>query len=577
MHPNRIAGCCPLRGLIAVAVAIAVAGCVAAPARVARNPAPLLHVAPVSVEDDVLLMLLSAQFALQAGDLPRAATGFVDAAVRSRDPALAEEATRLALAAQDWPLAQRGLDRWRALAKASSAQRQAEAWIALGEGRVDDAFAALDQLVAGGDDGAWRLVAQTLLNARDKAAATGLLRRLATPGRLGQREANWVAMSQLAFKLEDKPLARELADATVGRFHGADGYAWSARLAVDAGDRAAARAVYETALRRGAANLRLRTGYAALLAESGEDAAAARVLAGGPQDDTTYASRAAYAARADDKGLLRDLFREIRDDPSARSAQRQYLLGQIAEMLDRKADALAWYRGIGYGDERWFDAQLRAAVVMADLGRLDDARGTLQRLVEAEAGDAERQRDVRLVEADLLARARRYDEASAVYDDILSESQDDTRALYARALFRIDRGELAAGERDLRRVLELRPDDAEALNALGYTLADHARRDDPRLEEALRLVQRALELKPDEPAIIDSLGWVHYRMGDLDAALEQLRHAHAKQPDAEIAAHLGEVLWMKGEREQARRVLEAARRRDPGDATLRETIRRLGT
>src|SRR5690606_25133246 len=150
----RIAGCCPLRGLIAVAVAIAVAGCVAAPARVARNPAPLLHVAPVSVEDDVLLMLLSAQFALQAGDLPRAATGFVDAAVRSRDPALAEEATRLALAAQDWPLAQRGLDRWRALAKASSAQRQAEAWIALGEGRVDDAFAALDQLVAGGDDGA---------------------------------------------------------------------------------------------------------------------------------------------------------------------------------------------------------------------------------------------------------------------------------------------------------------------------------------------------------------------------------------------------------------------------------------
>src|SRR5690606_24954555 len=157
--------------------------------------------------------------------------------------------------------------------------------------------------------------------------------------------------------------------------------------ALDSGDRGAARRIYAEALARDPASLRLRGGYAALLADDGDNAGAARVLATGAQDDTTYASRAAYAARAEDDETLRALYLEIRRDATARSAQRQYLLGQIAEMVDRKAEALDWYRGIGYGEDRWFEAQIRAAAVLAGLDRLDEARNMLQRLAEEVAGD----------------------------------------------------------------------------------------------------------------------------------------------------------------------------------------------
>lgn len=542
-----------------------------------RASAAPVQVAPVPVEQDLLLQMLAAQFALHADDIPSAARGFAGAAELSGDVRLAEEATRLALAARDWSLASQAVARWQQLAPAAPGVQQARGWIALGEGRADAAHAALSELVARGESQAWRLVAQALMNASDKALAARVLRRLATPERLATAESNWVAASQLAFKLDDKAFARELADAAVSRFHGADAYSWSARLALDSGDKAAAGATYAESLQRQPGSLRLRGGYAALLAEQGDNAAAARVLATGAQDDTTYAARAAYAARAEDHKALAALYREVQADDSARSGKRQYLLGQVAEMLDRREEALAWYRGITIDDEHGFDAQMRASVVLGDLGRTDEAVAQLRRLAEASAGDRLRQRSAWLLEADLLANAKRPREALAVYDRALAAQPDDTRLLYSRALFAVEQGDMAAGERDLRRVLALSPDDAEAMNALGYTLADHSKPGDPRLGEALQLVQRALELKPDEAAIIDSMGWVRYRMGDLEASLADLRRAHAKQPDAEIAAHLGEVLWVKGERAEARRVWDEARRKDPDNRTLLEAIERLAS
>ena len=201
----------------------------------------------------------------------------------------------------------------------------------------------------------------------------------------------------------------------------------------------------------------------------------------------------------------------------------------------------------------------------------------LHRLAEVSAGDRLQQRNVWLLEADLLARARRTREVANVYERALAALPDDTRLLYARALFVVGQGDVDAGERDLRRVLALSPDDAEAMNALGYTLADDSKPGDPRLAEALRPIERALQLKPDEPAIIDSMGWVRYRMGDLDESLKELRRAHARQPDPEIAAHLGEVLWVKGERAEARKVWDEARRKDPDNQTLLEAIARLAS
>lgn len=542
-----------------------------------KSPVATPAVAPVAVDDDLLLKLLSAQFALQDSDLAGGAQGYYEAAMLSPDPTIASEATRLAVAIRQWPLAQKALVRWQQLAPHEPGVLQARAALAIGEHRDDDAFAALDALLARGDEQSWRLVAQTLLNAEDKKAATALLGRLATPPHLGNKESNWVAVSQLAFKLGDKPLAQRLSDAAVSQFHGGDAYAWSARLAIDRGDKDAARTMYAEALKSDPKSLRLRGGYAALLADAGDNAAAARVLARGPQDDTTYGARAAYAARADDKSALATLYREMQADKSTRSSKRLYLLGQVAELVDKREDALHWYRDIGDDDEHWFDAQMREAVLLDQLGHLDQATEFLHRLQAQAAEDSEQLGSAFLLEAELLARRQKLAEAAAVYTRGLETLANDTRLLYARALLEVDLGNFAAAERDLRHVVELKPDDAEAMNALGYTLADGSRRGDPKLDEARDLIRRAIELKPNEPAIIDSLGWLHYRMGNLDASLTQLRRAYDKQPDADIAAHLGEVLWVKGDHDEARRIWNEGRKKDPKNKALLETIQRLAS
>ncbi|MEO5558778.1 MAG: tetratricopeptide repeat protein [Dokdonella sp.] len=544
-----------------------------APASAAAKPA----VTPVSVEADLPLKLLAAQFALQNNDLAGSARGFTEAAELSPDPALSEEGARLALSVKDWSLARRALQRWQQLAPRDPGIRETRAWLALGENRVGDAYADLEALATNGGDEAWRLIAQVLLSVEDKPVAAHLLERLATSEHLAAKESNWVAVSQLAFKLDDKALAQRLADAAVIRFHGEDGYAWSARLALDRGDKTAARAIYAEALRGNRDSQRLRGGYAALLADSGDNAGAARALANGPQDDITYGARAAYAARADDKPALQTLYRELNADKSARAGKRLYLLGQIAEMIEKRDESLAWYRTISDEDEHWFDAQLREAVVLDQLGRTQPALDFLHQVQSQTADDSDQLGSAYLLEADLLRKAHPND-ALAVYARALASLPDDPRLLYARALLAVDEGDLATGEHDLRRVIELKPDDAEAMNALGYTLADRAdRADSAKHGEALELIQRALKLKPDEPAIIDSMGWLRYRMGDLDASLESLRRAFAKQPDADIAAHLGEVLWVKGDRDEARRIWDQGRKKDAGNKTLIEAIKRLTT
>ena len=529
----------------------------------------------VEAESNLLATLFAAQFALQNDDLAGAARGFVDAAAQSDDPAVAEEATQLALSQKDWPLARRGLARWQALAPKAPGIDQAQAWIAFGVGNAKDAFPYLQRLAARGDEQGWRLVAQTLLNAPDKVGAAVVLARLVPADGFAAKKGNAVAVSQLAFKLGDKSLARRIADNAVARFHDEESYAWSAHLTAISGDAPRAKSIFAEAIARYPKSRRLRAGYATLLGQDGGNVAAANVLAIGAQDQTTYAARAAYAARADDKPLLAALYREVESDKSERDGARLFLLGQLAELIDQRAAAIDWYRAVADEDDHYFDARMRLSVVLDQSDRTDEAVTTLQRLGTFADGDADQQREVWLLEADILGKRGRRADALAVYAQALAAQPDDERVLYARALFTIDQGDIAAGERDLRRIVELRPDNAEALNALGYTISDHAKGDDARQREALALIQRAIKLKPDEPAIIDSMGWVQYRLGDLDASLKDLRRAYAKQSDPDIAAHLGEVLWVKGDRAEARRVWDEARKKDAKNKALLETIERL--
>lgn len=567
-----LTGCRRGIGVLALAASMLVlAACAAAPQRQAMAPARVQSVAPVPPDRDLPLMLIRAEYALQKNDLATAARSYADAAAISPDPAIAEQATRLALAVKQWPLARTALQRWRELDAKAAGVLQASAWIELAEGDAERAYADLAALAGRQDAARWRPVAQVLIGAGDKRQAAGLLARLATPERLGDKDLDWIAMSQLAFKLDDKALAERLSEDSLTRFGSADAYAWSAQLALDRGEKDGARKKYAEALKRDPESLRLRTGYAALLSDSGDNAGAARALAQGKQTDVVYGARAAYAARADDKAQLGKLYRDMEADTSARSGKRLFLLGQVAELIGKEARASDWYAQVPDDDERWLDAGIRMVVLIDKRG---DSKAALQKINElriAVGTDTRETVDLYLLEADLLIRKAQKKEAIAVYTRGLEQLADEPRLLYARAMLYIELDDIAAGERDLRAVLAKNPDSADALNALGYTLADRT----DRYVEANALIEKAIRLKPDEPAIIDSHGWVQYRLGHLDEAVKLLRKAYEKQPDSEVAAHLGEVLWVRGDRDEARRIWAEGRKKDPENKVLAETIKRL--
>jgi tetratricopeptide (TPR) repeat protein len=530
-------------------------------------------VSPVPAERDLPLKLIAAEYALQKNDLAAAAKGYAEAAELSANPAIAEQATRLALAIRQLPLARTALQRWRTLAPDSPGVLQASAWIALSEGKTERAFIELEAIAKSDPGGGWRSIAQVLIGAEDKEQATALLNRLATPERLGKNDQNWIAMSQLAFKLGDKDLANTLSEDALSRFESADAYAWSAQLALDSEDKPLARKRFGEALKRDPESLRLRTGYAALIAESGDYAGAARALSKGKQTDVVFAARAAYAARSDDKALLLALYQEIEADSDERSGKRLFLLGQIAELIERNAAAARWYRQVPEDDENWLDAGMRVVVLNDQLGDTKAAQSKINELRLAVGTDTRETVDLYLLEADLLIRKSRKRDALAVYSRGLDLLPGEVRLLYARAMLLIELDDIAAGEQDLRSVLAEDPDSADALNALGYTLADRT----DRFVEANELIERAISIKPDEPAIIDSYGWVQYRLGNLDEAVKLLRKAYAKQPDGEVAAHLGEVLWVSGDREEARRIWAEGREKDAENKVLLETMKRLAS
>lgn len=595
-----------LHNLAALIVAAALAACATVPKTSDRpyaltaQPLQRIEVTQNTSERDVLAGVIAGEFALVDMNVDAGAHFYADAARVSEDPAVAEQATHVAIASRQWDIARATLARWQALQGDDVGIRQARAMLALHDDNADAAYADLAFLAQQPDGIGWRAVSQALLNVESKLQAGAMLERLLRmDGKttkavapysdlLGPRIATWIAVSQMALRLERKDLAQTLADQAVLRFHNADAYAWAAQLKLSDGDKVGARKLFADALRNaktGSArspqnesgeddNLRLRVAYAKLLGDLGENASAAQVLAQGRQTDYTYAARAAYLARSEDKTekpLIEILYREVLALASPRSPARSQLLGQLAELLEQKAEALKWYAQVPGDDEHWFGAQVRTAVLLDATGKTADSLNLLHELQARSGDDPKQLGDAFTLEAELLNRHKRGDEAVAVYDRGLQALPDDSQLIYARALLNDDLGHVDAAVSDLRRVLELKPDDAEAMNALGYTLADRT----DQKTEALALIEKALALKPGEPAIIDSLGWVQYRLGNLDAAVEQLRNAFAKQPDPEIAAHLGEVLWVSGRKDEARQVWEQGRKKDGDNKVLLETIRRL--
>ena len=246
-----------------------------------------------------------------------------------------------------------------------------------------------------------------------------------------------------------------------------------------------------------------------------------------------------------------------------------YYLGRIAQNQGDDKQAVAYYLRVKYG-EYVFDAQLRTGVLLAVLGKTDEGLAKLEALAEEQTDWALRVKSY-LAQGEILRHQKRYKEGVEMYSRALQQKRDDTNLLYARGLMaeKVDRLDMA--EADLLKVISKEPDNANALNALGYTLADRTL----RYQEALDYIKRAAELVPDDPAILDSLGWVSYRLGKMDEALKWLSKAFEMLEDAEIAAHYGEVLWQSNQKGKAREIWEKGKLLNADNPVLVETLKRI--
>ena len=262
------------------------------------------------------------------------------------------------------------------------------------------------------------------------------------------------------------------------------------------------------------------------------------------------------------KGYLNQMIRFNR-----RANEAHYYLGSIADKNDKIPQAISEYKMVGPGRE-YLAAQVRIAALLADQDRLDDARAHLE---NQRANNPERYNRLVMIEGQLLSERGHEAEFFELLEMVIKKQPENVELLYFRAMTGQSLGRLDVLEQDLLRVIEIDPGNADAMNALGYTLADQTDRHD----EALILIERALEIKPNEAAFIDSLGWVQYRLENYKDAVTNLRKALSLFDNDEVAAHLGEVLWVSGEQQEARNVWQKALDARPDSDILKRVIKRF--
>lgn len=517
---------------------------------------------------------LAGEFALQAGDIDSAARWYLQAArSASGDAGLAERATRIALLANDDRIAAESLALWKARAPRTLAMRGVEATLALRQGKIDAAQRGLEALLRDPDHDGWRYALAALDGGKDDKRAARVLGRLIDRDAIPQDIQAWLAFGGLAQRTGSQALAERIVDEVVRRFPGEPRVALlRASQLRTAGKPEQARKILDEASDAALLLPELRLALAAEYDALGDPVAAAKVMAKGQQDEDSYRMRAALLDKAGDKPALAALYDELKRNATRPDPARWMLLGQIAESLERYQEALTWYRSVPGGEQRW-PARIRSDYVLHELKRGPEAYADLHAIqADASAGDDARLAAY-LAEAELEAKDHDAAGEEAAYARGLGAFPDDSSLLYARSLSRERRDDIVRAEADLRRILVTDPENIAALNALGYTLADRT----TRYREALALIDRARAADPDNAAIIDSHGWVLYRLGRNQEALVELRRAFGLQKDPEIAAHLGEVLWVEGEKDEARHFFDESRRLQPDDnRALQRALEKTG-
>ena len=530
-----------------------------------RTPTP-----PSGLTRDLLYTVLVGQIATQREAHQAAFTHFLRAARLARDQDLAEEAARAAMRTGETEAIGQAVEIWLEVAPESMAAHQLAAYIRLQSEDVDGAMHHLRRLIhLASDEGenGFMQAARLVHKLRPPEKRLELMRYL-TDGEPENADA-WFARALVAAGVDRHADAAEAARrATELRPGWTEPRLFLVQMLRDLNQRAEARATLERFVAEIPGDRALRLLYAQFLVDEKEFVKAREVFAGTlaekPKDPDVFFALGVLSLQLDDLPTARNYFTRLYQTGERRD-EAAYYLGQIEEIEEHSDAAISWYEKVR-GDQA-LDAQVRMARLEANRGALAKARDQLRGLRDRWPENAVL---LYLIEAEILVDLDQDEPAMAVYDTALEHFPGHVELLYARALHGVAMQRIEVLERDLRAILAQDPEHADALNALGYTLADQTKRH----EEARELIERAFALKPEEPAILDSMGWVQYRLGHLEQALEYLRRAFTQMPDGEIAAHLGEALWALGRHDEAWRVWETALTKEPEHAYLLRVIHR---
>lgn len=523
-----------------------------------------------SLTQETLYDILLAEIAGQRGRLDVSAPHYLQAALDSNDPRVAERAVQIAAYAKEYQGALRAARHWLELDPSSVEARKVVTALALKLGDMDEVVAQLDYLVAhsGNQVEGFQLATAVLARHADKAVALDAMEQLAS--RYPDSPQARLAVSRLALHADEPERALDAVDAALQLQPDlADAMILKAQILVRQDRQIQATATLAQAVEHQPDNASLRFAYGRMLLESGDIQGAkyqfGKVVELEPgNNDAVFSLALLELETGDIKPAERHL--KILLERGDKLQAVYYYLGYAAEEGGDDDAAVDWYRQVEEGDY-WTQSRLHLARIMVKQGRLEDVRREIQAL---RRNNPENAIDFYMIEGQILSDSKLDNEAFKLYTEALLNHPDNEKLLYARALVAEKIDSLDIALQDLQHILNTDPDNVRALNALGYTLADRT----DRYAEALVYIEKAYAQEPDDPAIMDSLGWVHYRLGNLDKAQEYLQQAFIQSGDGEIGAHLGEVLWVNGDQDAARRIWNEALEKDPDNPVLRKVIQR---
>lgn len=561
----------PIRQTLKLAVASALLSLAISATAQAESDSAKPKALQTELTSDFVFKYLVGEIAGQRGDLGLASNLFLNLAKSSRDPRLAERAAKVAVYGNNAKTAVQAANLWAELDPTSVEAQQATTEMLLSTGNLVDAKPHLKKLLAKEETRANGFLYLNNLFAQqaDKKAVLKLVQELAKP---------YPKLPEAHFTIAHAAWAAGNDKLAISEVNVADklrpGWEMNAILQgqVMLGQSPdAALDFYRNFLSQYPEANEVRLNLARMLVNQKrldeakpEFVKLAQASKGNPEILVVVGL---LSFQAGDYTEAEQYFQQVLATDFRDKDQIYLYLGQVAEKQKKDDQALTWYNKIQLG-ERYLDAKLNVAYVLARTQGTDNAIKMLDDL-----SDLNNEQMVLVIQtqANLLVQAKRHQEAYDLLDKAVKNLPNTPGIIYDYAMAAEKLDYLDVVERELRKLIQIKPDFAQAYNALGYSLADH----NIKLNEARTLIEKALALSPNDHFILDSMGWVQYRLGKLDKAVDYLRRAYTAQTDPEIAAHLGEVLWQQGKRDEALQIWGEALRAHPDNEVLQSTSKKF--